>query len=556
MKLVLGLVSSVSVVACSAMSLAQTPLVSDVRDAWAARQQWATSLHCEWTSDVTYLVQGKPPATYKKEGVLDVDGTRVRHTSTGVRWLGGEYRNAPYISVFVEGRTTQHFDRGQEQDGAPPFGQSLGVICQNAEFPENRNYYVEPLMLHFRILTEEVSAVSSRSITLADEPRTIDGGNCVVVAMTDRSQPTRWLFWMDPERGFSIIRYSVHLRDQVMRQCDIQYTQEGGSGDWVPREWQTTVFHGGRIHERITSRISAFSINQKIDASTFVYEYPVGTLVTEWRNESEHITHIVRDNGVRRPVTKREALASVPYDVLVATEPDGALGDYIALETRLAEVESLENNAQNNLLADLEKYCRQFPERGDVLALTTVDRLAKSSNMEMALRIGDTLVEQSTGNHIRLPGTVRLTGTVRRDRLPGNSIQVLGKTLDGDEFKWEDWRGKATLITFWFVGCRGCREDLPQLKQLYACNHEKGFDIVGISIDSDRDAVRKYVEAEGITWTNLCEPGGEQLTVRHYGISQFPYHVLVDQKGVVVALNPDMDKLPSMVEELMTSPRR
>jgi peroxiredoxin len=241
---------------------------------------------------------------------------------------------------------------------------------------------------------------------------------------------------------------------------------------------------------------------------------------------------------------------------LVATEPDGALGDYIALEAQLARIEELDGDAQENLLADLAKYCLQFPERGDVLALTTVDRLAKSGGAELALRIGNSLVEKSTDKQLWLPGTVHSVGTVRQGLLHGKPMRVTGRTMDGDEFKWENWRGKVALITFWFVGCRGCREDLPRLKKLYARYHEQGFDIVGISIDSELEAVRDYVKAEGITWTNLCQPGMDQPSAVHYSISKFPYHVLVDREGVVAALDPDMEKLPSMLEELIARPTR
>ena len=79
---------------------------------------------------------------------------------------------------------------------------------------------------------------------------------------------------------------------------------------------------------------------------------------------------------------------------------------------------------------------------------------------------------------------------------------------------------------------------------------------VGISIDSDREALGEYVKNEGITWTNLRQPRKDEPTVVHYSISKFPYHVLVDREGGVTALNPDLETLPSILEELIAPPNR
>ncbi len=84
-----------------------------------------------------------------------------------------------------------------------------------------------------------------------------------------------------------------------------------------------------------------------------------------------------------------------------------------------------------------------------------------------------------------------------------------GKHLvTGDGFSLEDLRGKIVLIDFWATWCPPCIGELPNVKKTYAEYHDKGFEIVSISLDTDVKKCRRYVEKQNMDWYHISEGGG------------------------------------------------
>jgi len=134
-----------------------------------------------------------------------------------------------------------------------------------------------------------------------------------------------------------------------------------------------------------------------------------------------------------------------------------------------------------------------------------------------------------------------LKANARRFDLPGNKMDVMGTTLKGEKFDWAKYRGKVVLVDFWATWCGPCREELPNVKAAYEKYHSQGFEVVGISLDDDRDTLLSFLEAEQIPWTNLfSEPiNGEPVeppTAKYYGVTGIPTAILVDREGMVVSL--------------------
>lgn len=147
-----------------------------------------------------------------------------------------------------------------------------------------------------------------------------------------------------------------------------------------------------------------------------------------------------------------------------------------------------------------------------------------------------------------------LRGTANRLGLMGNPIEIAGKTLDGKDFKIESLKGKVVLIDFWATWCGPCRAEFPNMLEHYALYHDKGFEIVGISLDEDRDALDEFMKEEKLPWMQLHQNDGtgwgNENAIR-YGISGIPACFLVDQEGKVVSLNCRGEELPKLLEKLL-----
>ncbi|MBS0203096.1 MAG: TlpA family protein disulfide reductase [Planctomycetes bacterium] len=151
----------------------------------------------------------------------------------------------------------------------------------------------------------------------------------------------------------------------------------------------------------------------------------------------------------------------------------------------------------------------------------------------------------------------RFEGIARRLRLPGNFMSLEGKTLDGKEFDWTAYRGKVVLVDFWATWCGPCIGELPNVKENYKKYHDKGFDIVAISLDRSRDPLEKFVEKEELPWTQLYEPeiqagkGWNHPLAQHYGINSIPAAILVDKDGNVVSMKARGEVLTKLLEKLL-----
>src|SRR5690606_1724849 len=90
---------------------------------------------------------------------------------------------------------------------------------------------------------------------------------------------------------------------------------------------------------------------------------------------------------------------------------------------------------------------------------------------------------KNSGNEDLMSIVPMLEGIARRMALPGNPIQVTGTLLDGSPFNWDAYRGKVVLVDFWATWCGPCRAEVPNVIKMYQAYHDKGFDVVGISLD-------------------------------------------------------------------------
>ena len=124
--------------------------------------------------------------------------------------------------------------------------------------------------------------------------------------------------------------------------------------------------------------------------------------------------------------------------------------------------------------------------------------------------------------------------------LVGKGIIIDGMTLDGQVFDWTKYDGKVVLVDFWATWCGPCLEEIPRLKTLYEKYHDKGFDVVGISVDRDLAALEKGLAKHQFPWVNLSDEkrkeAGQMAMSGRFGISAVPRCILVGRDGKVISV--------------------
>ncbi|MFA5714028.1 MAG: TlpA disulfide reductase family protein [Bacteroidales bacterium] len=107
---------------------------------------------------------------------------------------------------------------------------------------------------------------------------------------------------------------------------------------------------------------------------------------------------------------------------------------------------------------------------------------------------------------------------------------------------------RVVLIDFWASWCAPCRKENPNVKALYDMAHDKGFDIIAVSLDDDRDKWLKAIEDDGLTWSHVSDLGGwQEGTAKLYNVSAVPSTFLIDGNGVILAKNLRGDELKDKV---------
>jgi len=107
---------------------------------------------------------------------------------------------------------------------------------------------------------------------------------------------------------------------------------------------------------------------------------------------------------------------------------------------------------------------------------------------------------------------------------------------------------KYVLVDFWASWCAPCRKEIPNLKALYEKYAAKGFEIVSISIDSDKKAWEKALEEEQLPWPNYLDDGS---AAKACNVRAVPTMYLLDEKGSVLEENIRGEALAQKLAELL-----
>jgi peroxiredoxin len=133
---------------------------------------------------------------------------------------------------------------------------------------------------------------------------------------------------------------------------------------------------------------------------------------------------------------------------------------------------------------------------------------------------------------------------VKGSKFPDFNVQDLfGKPLSIANYK-----GKVVLLDFWATWCGPCVGELPNVLKTYEKHHDQGFEIIGISLDSDEARLKSFIEQRKMPWQQYFDGKGwgNKLALK-YGIVSIPQTYLLDGTGTIIGRDLRGEELEAAV---------
>ena len=108
--------------------------------------------------------------------------------------------------------------------------------------------------------------------------------------------------------------------------------------------------------------------------------------------------------------------------------------------------------------------------------------------------------------------------------------------INGKPVSLNSYKGKYTLVDFWASWCGPCRQENPEVVKAFQKFKPKGFEILGVSLDEEKDKWIIAIQKDGLSWTHVSDLKGWQSDVAAlYGVRAIPMNFLLDKDGKIIA---------------------
>ena len=213
-----------------------------------------------------------------------------------------------------------------------------------------------------------------------------------------------------------------------------------------------------------------------------------------------------------------------------------------ALESKMEElIESAEAKEEDLLKENPDTYATAF------LLLTKMGQMEYEQLNAIYDPLSPEIKATTPGKEIAAY-LARLAPTAVGQVAPDFTLE----TPDGKPLSMHSVKGKVKVLDFWASWCGPCRAENPNVVELYKKFHPKGLEIVGISLDENKDQWQQAIKDDKLAWKQMSDlKGWESEVAQLYGISAIPHTIILDENNVIIAKNLRGKKLEEKIAELL-----
>jgi len=143
--------------------------------------------------------------------------------------------------------------------------------------------------------------------------------------------------------------------------------------------------------------------------------------------------------------------------------------------------------------------------------------------------------------------------SLRRLRVGAPAIDIRTTSFQGKKIQLlTGYKGKVVLLDFWAAWCNPCRMEMPNVISVYNEFHKKGFEIIGISLDNEKERFQSFIRDNKMEWPQVFD-GKYWMSeyAKLYAVNSIPATFLIDKKGIIRFKNVRGEKLREKILQLL-----
>jgi peroxiredoxin len=141
---------------------------------------------------------------------------------------------------------------------------------------------------------------------------------------------------------------------------------------------------------------------------------------------------------------------------------------------------------------------------------------------------------------------------LRKLKIGEPAVEISASTHDGKKIRLKDYRGKVVLLDFWAAWCNPCRIEMPNVIKVYNEFRNRGFEIIGVSLDRDETQFRNFIKENKMTWPEIYDGQAWGSSVGQlYAVNSIPATFLIDRQGKIRFKNVRGEQLRQAVQQLI-----